>query len=46
MRDGRCGVSGGDVRKEVKLRVVLSVCKEETGTQASRLWGSILVLQM
>lgn len=44
MRDGRCGVSGGDVRKEVKLRVMLSVCKE-TGTQASRLWGSILVLQ-
>lgn len=42
MRDRRPGVSGGDVRKEAKLGLVLSVSKEETGMQASRLWGSIL----
>lgn len=42
MRDKRLGVSGGDLRKEAKLGLVLSVSKEETGTQASRLWGSIL----
>lgn len=46
MGDGRLGVSRGDVRKEAKLGVVLSVSKEETGTRASRLWGSILVPQM
>lgn len=46
MKDRRLGVSEGDMRKEAKLGVVLSLSKEEMGTQASRLWGSILVLQM
>ena len=46
MGDRRHGVSAGDVRKEAKLGLVLSVSKDEMDMQASRLWGSILVLQM